>query len=203
MLRYGKFIPGVTTLQGTYVPGPGVPKDEGFPNIFISVDCSGSMETSSPYPGRTCGYNHDLVSATIFALMHEAKKRRTNVCVNLFADKYWTSKLGGDYVAIAKDVWKQVSAVGGGNSIGGLKPLRDMIKPGDLLVYVTDFQLNPKDQEEAKADLQSFLARGAEVAFIAMFNHDADKSGIAYVECKTLQDLEGIALKSARAHMHT
>ena len=201
MLRHGKFIPGVTTLQGQYVPGPGVPKEEGFPNMFISVDCSGSMETSSPYPGRP-GSNHDLVSATIYALMHEAKKRRTKVCACLWADRYWTSPLGSNYEAIGKDVWRKVGAVGGGNSVGGLKPLRDKIKAGDLLVYVTDFQLNREDQEEAKADLQYFISRGAEVAFIAMFNHDAGRSGISYVECKTLQDLEGIALKSAREHLH-
>lgn len=202
MLRYGKFIPSVTTLQGTYVPGPGVPKEEGFPNMFISVDCSGSMETSSPYPERG-GYNHDLVSATIFALMHEAKKRRTKVCTSLWADHYWTSKLGGDYESIAKDVWKNVSAVGGGNSVGGCKQIRDKVQPGDLVIYVTDFQLSEGDQREATADLKAFIARGAEVAFIAMFNHCADEAGgIPYVECKTLQDLEDIALKSARAHLH-
>lgn len=197
MLRHGKFIPGITSLQGAYVPGPGVPKEESFPSIFISLDCSGSMKTLSHYPGRTLS-NHDLVLTAIYALIHEAKKRRTKVCVNLWADSYWTSALGSDYEDIAKTAWKQVTVVGNGNSVGGLKPLRDIVKPKDLLVYITDFQLNNEEQNEAKADLKLFISRGSEVVFIAMLEHNASKSGVAYVECKSLRDLKGIALKSAR-----
>lgn len=196
MQKTGMFIPGVTTVQGHYVPGPGIPLPEVFPRMIISADCSGSMETSTPYPN---GRGHDLVCAAIFALIHEAKKKKAPVGVNLFGatNKYFEPTR--QYERLAREVYAWVDHVGGGNEVGGLEPLRGMLHNGDLLVYVTDFHLFAHCKS-AKEDLERFAASGVEIAFIAMFkNHNGTATGLAYSECKNLKDLQGIALRSARS----
>lgn len=200
MLRTGMFLPGATTVQGHYMPGPGVPQPAPFfEQIIISADCSGSMEASSPYPNRTSDYNHDLVCAAIFAMIHEARKKRIRVGVNLFGDSNKFLVATQDYEKLARDVWRCVSRVGGGNDVAGTEPIRDVVRAGSLLVYITDFHLFRKCAE-AKKDLHNFIAGGADVTFIAMFdNHNGAATGLEYAECKQLKDLQSITLKAARA----
>ena len=199
MLQTGMFLPGVTTVQPMMMPGPGIPQPAPFfDTMMVSADCSGSMEDNSPYPGRgSC--NHDLVCAAIFAMIHEAKKKRIPIGVNLFGDRNHLLKPTRDYEELARSVWTYVTRVGGGNSVAGTEPLRDVVKPGTLLVYITDFHLFGHCAP-AKKDLHNFLNMGADVAFIAMFDgHNGAATGLEYAECKQLKDLQSISLKAARS----
>jgi len=200
MLRTGMFLPGATTVQGHYMPGPGVPQPAPFfEQIIISADCSGSMKATSPYPSRKEDYNHDLVCAAIFAIIHEARKKRIRVGVNLFGDTNRFLVATQDYEKLAHDVWVWVGRVGNGNDVAGTEPLRSVVKAGTLLVYITDFHLFSYCKP-AEEDLHNFIACGADVTFIAMFDdHHGAKTGLEYTECRRLKDLQNITLKAARA----
>lgn len=196
IINSGRFIPGVTTVRGVYKPGPGLPQPAPVPTtVQFSVDGSGSIQQESPY--RREAYNHDLACASCFAMIRYAQKHKIPVGGNVFADKNHRIKTSKDYEAVARDVWKWISRVGGGNDVSGTEPLTDIPK-GSLLVYITDFHLFDHCVRGTK-DLNRLVNEGVDVAFIALFeNHNAAASGLQYMECKRLSDLQDMALKTVR-----
>ena len=68
--------------------------------------------------------------------------------------------------------------------------------PGDLLTYITDFQLNDCDQKQAIEVLNALKTKGVSVVFIAMFRHGAGSSGLSYVECPQIEDLADLTLNT-------
>lgn len=194
----GRFIPGVTTVQPHFVPGPGMPQEGTSPRVMGSFDVSGSMWQSSPVRDT---YNLDTVLIAAFAIIHEAKRRKVPVAFNLFGDHQYYVDWSTNYEEVARKLFKNCMAPGGGNSCAGLeKDVRANLAPGDLLIYATDFYLCGSEEKAAKI-LQELLRDGVHITFIAMFNHCAEKAGIPFVECQTLEDLEGISLKSISANM--
>lgn len=190
----GVFIPGITTLQDMIMPGPGFPVEGRSPRICINVDTSGSVQSASPLRPM---YNHDLVLIALFAMIHEAKRRRVAVSVDLFADSHYSVEWNTDYEKTARKLFDNVREPGGGNSVAGPEDkVKEWLMPGDLLVYITDFYLGGSNCALASELLQQFLANGIGIVFIAMFNHCAEDSGLPFVECKELEDLEEIALAS-------
>lgn len=190
----GVFIPGITTLQDMVMPGPGFPVEGRFPRICINVDTSGSVQSESPLRPV---YNHDLVLIALFAMIHEAKRRRVEVSVDLFADSHYSIEWNTDYEKTARKLFDNVRIPGSGNSVAGPEAkVKTWLKPGDLLVYITDFYLGESCCNLASELFQRFLANGIGIVFIAMFDHCADASGLPFVECKQLEDLEEIALTS-------
>ncbi|QOX81067.1 hypothetical protein FY034_17190 (plasmid) [Trichlorobacter lovleyi] len=196
IINSGRFIPGVTTVRGVYKPGPGLPQPAPVPTtVQFSVDGSGSIQQESPY--RRGAYNHDLACASCFAMIRYAQKHKIPVGGNVFADENHRIKTSKDYEAVARDVWKWISRVGGGNDVSGTEPLTDIPK-GSLLVYITDFHLFDHCVRGTK-DLNRLVNEGVDVAFIALFeNHNAAASGLQYMECKRLSDLQDMALKTVR-----
>ena len=193
-LQGGIFIPGVTTVQDYVVPGPGMPVEGRFPRVCVSCDTSGSMRKHSPIRD---GYNLDLCLTSIYAMFHEARRRRVPILGNLFADENYTSKEGWstDYKSVARELFNYQDWPGGGNSCTGLENVNELLMPGDMLIYITDFALCGSEEIAAK-QLQRFVQDGINIVFIAMFHHCAEMSGIPFVECKELDDLEKVALHS-------
>jgi len=188
----GRFLPGITTVQPHYVPGPGVPQPGTSPRIMGSFDTSGSMQQESPVRKAR---NLDTVLITCFAMIHEAKRRKTPVAMNLFADYNFYIDWSRDYEKVARQLYDNVNASGWGNSCTGLEKCQPHLKAGDLLIYATDYELCGSEKAGAVA-LQRLLADGVNITFIAMFRHCAKEAGIPFVECQTLADLEKVALKS-------
>ena len=189
----GRFLPGVTTVQPHYVPGPGVPQEGTSPRIMGSFDLSGSM--LQPSPVRAVHRNADTVLITCFAIIHDAKRRKVPVAMNLFGDRNYYVDWSNNYEKVARDLFDHVNTPGWGNSCTGLEKCQPKLKTGDLLIYATDFYLCGYEERGAAA-LQGILNDGVNITFIAMFNHCGHQAGIPFVECKTLDDLEGVALKS-------
>ena len=188
----GRFLPGITTVQPHYVPGPGVPQPGTSPRIMGSFDTSGSMLQDSPVRKAR---NLDTVLITCFAMIHEAKRRKTPVAMNLFADRNYYIDWSRDYEKVARQLFDNTGGPGWGNSCTGLERCQPKLKAGDLLIYATDYELCGSEAKGATT-LQRLLADGVNITFIAMFRHCAQRAGIPFVECKTLADLEKVALKS-------
>lgn len=195
LLNGGIFIPGVTSVQDYIVPGPGMPVEGRFPRVCVSCDTSGSMRKQSPIRNN---HNLDLCLTSIYAMFHEARRRRVPIFGNLFADENYSSKEGWttNYKSVARELYQYQDHPGGGNSCTGTDgKVGELLRPGDMLIYITDFELCGSESLAAK-QLQKFVQDGINVVFIAMFHHCAQQAGIPFVECKELKDLENVALHS-------
>ncbi len=196
LLGGGIFIPGVTSVQDYIVPGPGMPVEGRFPRVAVSCDVSGSLRSRSPI--RNSYSNLDLCLMSIYAMFHEAKRRRVPILGSLFADRSYTSKEGWstDYKKVARELFNNQDRPGGGNSCTGSDgKVEELLRPGDMFIYITDFELCGSESLAAK-QLQRFVQEGVNIVFIAMFRHCAELAGIPFVECKELKDLENVALHS-------
>ena len=184
--KYGKaFLPGVTTQRAFTVPGPGRTKPSPKPNRLKTCgDISGSMLA-------------EPTSLALYTCIREAERRDIPVAVNTFANS--VVDFGGftkDYYGLAERIHRDYSKAGGGNSVSGLEKSDDL-KSGDLLLYITDFQLPDENQRHAVKTLQKLKARGVQVVFIAMFSsHDAACSGLNYTECLEIDDLYKATLQA-------
>ena len=194
----GVFIPGVTSLQDLKVEGPGFPEEGISAPICISGDFSGSIaQGGSPIETDTRGGEYDIALIGVFAMIQEAKRRDVEVMVNLFGDENIVIPWSNDHRQVAYYTFKKVTDAGGGNSVTGLEPVVPAMRPGDLLVYLTDYELCSEARKKRGAlELQQILAKGCGIIFIALFNHCAESAGIPYVECKELKDLEEVALRA-------
>lgn len=195
LLGGGIFIPGVTTVQDYIVPGPGMPVEGRFPRVCVSCDTSGSMRNKSPIRNNR---NLDLCLTSIYAMFHEAKRRRVPIFGNLFADENYSSREGWstNYKVVARELYSYQNYPGGGNNCSGVHgKVEELLNPGDMLIYITDFELCGSENDAAN-QLQRFVQDGINVVFIAMFNHCAHLAGIPFVECNELEDLEKVALHS-------
>lgn len=196
LLGGGVFLPGVTTVQDYVVQGPGMPIEGTSTRKAVSVDFSGSIQQGSPV---RAGRNHDMALIAVFAVIHEAKRKKVPVLVNLFGDYNYTIEWSTDYKKIAREAFENSHRAGGGNSCSGItkKMETELIKPGDTLIYATDFYLLGSE-EKASRQLKKFIADGVQVIFIAMFDHCAQEAGIPFVECRKLEDFEEICLASVQ-----
>lgn len=192
LIKSGVFIPGITTVQPHLADGPGVPSPAADPRIFGSFDVSGSMAGQSASLG-ICPY--ELVMIAMFAIIQEARRRKVPVGMNIFGDENVTFTWTYDYKQLGWNIFKSIRIPGGGNSCAGLEPLESILGPNDLLIYGTDFELCG-DEENAAGILKSLLARNVNISMIAMFHHCAEKAGIPFVECKTLEELGRISLRA-------
>lgn len=180
--KHGVFIPGKTTVRPLVQEGPGQPLPGPAPQrMIVNTDVSGSM-LNTP------------TTLAMFTMIRDAERRRIPIAAHLFADRIVDFDFTTDYWRLCQDIHKKYGTAGGGNSVAGLEKIENIAKSGDLLIYTTDFGLMSRDQQEATRILHKLKAMGVRIVFIAMFDHDAAKAGVNYVECRDINDLADITL---------
>jgi len=183
MSTYGRFLPGRTTLRPLTVEGPGTYTDAPQPNrMVVNCDVSGSMRRESTL-------------LALFVFLREAQRRNKVVAADLFGDDHVVAPFSSNHRATAKHLFDRYHHAGGGNSVPGPENLVNQLKPGDLLLYVTDFGLNANDQEVANRSLLQLKGQGVTVVFILMFyEHYGTSTTLPYVFCEKIEDLSRITL---------
>jgi hypothetical protein len=183
--KYGRIIPGILSVQPFNVPGPGNLVDAGMGRIVVNTDFSGSMAKYATCLG-------------IFMMIREGERRKTEIAADLFGDRHWTHGFTREYKKLARAVFDNSHKTGTGNSVAGCENLQALnLKAGDVVIYITDFGLNPCDMAQAKKSLLELKAKGVIVVFIAMFHHHlAAASGLPYIECPDIEKLGDITIKS-------
>jgi hypothetical protein len=127
--RFGRFLPGQTTVRPLLVQGPGNTADAPVPRrMLINCDVSGSM-------------NRAATTLALFTFIREAQRRKKPVAVDLFGDRHFEVPFSNSHREVAQRVLQNYHIPGGGNSVAGPELLVDRLQAGDLLMYVTDVRL--------------------------------------------------------------
>lgn len=183
MERFGKFIPGRTTVQPHVVDGPGTYVDAPQPlRMAVCCDVSGSM-------------SKDPTSMALMTFVHEARRRQKPVAVDMFADSHYYIDFTMNYRKVGEEAYTNYRKAGGGNTVPGCEKIASKLRAGDLLLYITDFGLDGDDQRVAIKTMQNLKAQGVSVVFILMFDkHYIGNCSLPYVFCKNIEDLANITL---------